>query len=217
MTPMPDLVRRVPKETIGVLTKPLAKCTLMPWLMSTLAVVSAKSSPAKRQSWPTTTLVPPGYFAFSQLARPMVTRATFSTVNSCAMMARQPSVPNLILLMYPKKNWRAKVGRVVSCRGTRRREGAKGRLLVVRRQVAGPLRVVGCRAREGAKEAVVSCTWAGDSWPLDGGSSLFLLRHERQETGQQLAPAARFSDRCRACSVPAGSGARSRYAAGRWC
>lgn len=91
-----------PREIMGVEMKSFAKKTLTPLAIKTLAVVSANSSPAKRQSCPSTMLGDLCCFN-NHFAVASVTRATLSTVKSSAIIALQPSVPNLIFVMFCKR------------------------------------------------------------------------------------------------------------------
>ena len=68
----------------------------MPCDTNTFAAVSINKLPANRQSWPITTLKLFSKFFLIQSPVAVVILATFSTVNSSAIMALQPSVPNLI-------------------------------------------------------------------------------------------------------------------------
>src|SRR2546423_15539111 len=80
----------------GVGAGSLTTIGVMPWAARMSAAKATKLSPRKRGSRPTITRAPDGLSELTWRAIPTTARRIFSKVNSSAMMARQPEVPNLI-------------------------------------------------------------------------------------------------------------------------
>ena len=89
----------VANDTIGVETNPFAAITSMPLSANIAAAACKNISPPKRQSCPITTLGVPLLFLITHSAVAIATLSKLVTVYSLAIMALQPSVPNLILLI----------------------------------------------------------------------------------------------------------------------
>src|SRR5579883_1858453 len=82
---------------------------VMPCADKISAAIAQKVSPRNRGSRPTITFAPVGFCETTKRAIPRTARRTFSNVNSSAITARQPEVPNLIcvVMMRPSAAARA--------------------------------------------------------------------------------------------------------------
>src|SRR5260370_41810027 len=73
------------------------------------AAIEQNVSPRSRGSRPMMTRPPCGRCDFTYLAMPMIARRTLAKVNSSAMTARHPEVPNLIWVVaigFLQRGWR---------------------------------------------------------------------------------------------------------------